>query len=712
MQNLDDQVQKLREIFLNSIRAMSMADEAAANEALKTYPSLQHATDRLFDLLIVLENTGQTVGTVRALANHFFLADVLDKVSLPIAEALNNIASCLPGVVQPDGKKIPSVPVQPGAHPSPQVGAYVRVLDEESAWLEAMLIGRAFMVLKRFPFSNARTKAVADAATRIRRHGYVFLIRSGRYQISPEVIENIVDQIRKYLRHLGCINALTNIMQVAIDSYPYGYEQILFCRRYARGFGDRLPDLPIGLLYNIAVKLPSRGINVRNPARFWKKAITLARDLVAMLDLEPYSQFAFLGLNAQALEDSLREVAHFDHCFSLRQWHLSFTPQFFTVFFGESFDGEMKQRIGWNVADAVRLAKVLESHAKPGTQVIPIPTLVAAGLDPEIFKSMLPFFAHREGQANRNYRSPFGAEGPDVIFKPLILLNGDHVLLPAASVLGPSLFEATFAALRTIKTGQEIAGLRGDAVERLTKCLFAEHGFQPSFENAIYDLGKQGAGECDLIFEDGENIILVECKAKALTRGAMTGIQGDALLDFAGGLFASQAQALRHERILRSAGSIHFRDGTKLELRDRRITRLTATLLDHGALQDRWMLRNAYNALLSAQFTCDPGYTKKKQVEEFNTNLRLFQEETRLLEAAGQNINAHPLNAASASVAQLDVLLESVQSLTEVRTRLTTPVTYSTFNVLLEHYHQQQMRSQGQPLVSSRLLRPPSPRGG
>ncbi|MDA8376945.1 MAG: hypothetical protein M0Z50_07790 [Planctomycetia bacterium] len=696
MQDLDDQVQKLREIFRNSARVMPMADEAAANEALKTYPSLQHATDRLFDLLIVLENTGQTVGTVRTLANHFFLADVLDKASVPIAEALNNIASCLPVVVQPDGKKILSVPIQSGGNPSPQVSAYVRVLDEESAWLEAMHIGRAFMVLKRFPFSNARTKAVADAATRIKRHGYAFSIRSGRYQISPKVIENIVDQIRKYLRHLGCINVLANIMRVAIDSYPYGYEQILFGRRYASGLGYRPPGLPIGLLYNIAVNLPAQGASVRNSQRLMNRAFNLARDLVAMLDLEPYSQFAFLGLNAQALEEGLREVAHFDHCFSLRQWHLSFTQQFLTVFFGESFDADMKRRLGWNVADAVQLAQVLKTHARPGTQVLPIPIFVETGLDPGVFKSMLPFFAHREGEANKNYRSPFGAAGPDVTFKPLILLKGDSVVLPAASVLGPAMFEATFAAWRTIKTDQEIASLRGDAAERLTNYLFAKHGFQPSFKNAIYDMGEQGAGECDLVFEDEENIILVECKAKALTRGAMTGMQGDALLDFAGGLFASQAQALRHERILRSAGLIHFRDGTKLEFRDRRITRLTATLLDHGALQDRWMFRNAYNALLSAQFTCDPGYMKKKQVEEFNMNLRLFQQETRLLEAAGQNINAHPLNAASASVAQLDVLLENVQSLTEVRTRLTTPVTYSTFNVLLEHFHQQQMHHQGQ----------------
>jgi hypothetical protein len=113
------------------------------------------------------------------------------------------------------------------------------------------------------------------------------------------------------------------------------------------------------------------------------------------------------------------------------------------------------------------------------------------------------------------------------------------------------------------------------------------------------------------------------------------------------------------------------------------------------------MLRNVYNALLSAQVSCAANYPKKKQVDDFNANLKLFQQETQLLEACGQNINSHPLNAASTSVAQLDVILERVQSLTDVRTRLSFPTTFSTFNVLLEHFQMEKMRGQAQP--------PPSP---
>ena len=364
-------------------------------------------------------------------------------------------------------------------------------------------------------------------------------------------------------------------MGFAAATYNYAYEQFLFGRVYAPGLGDRAPAIPVGLLYNIAVKLPVRPPISPNPSAAWSKALGLARDLTATLDLEPYSQFAFLGIDALRLESGLRQIAHYDHCFSLRQWHLSFTPDFLAHFFGDGFEAGLRRRVGWSVADAARLARSLCDLSAPSPTVVPVDALVMAGMDRQIVFAMMPFFAHNEGEANTNYRSPFDATGADIIFKPLILFNKQFLILPTASVLGPALFEATFAGVKSISTDQEISNLRGDGTERLTKHVFAKRGFQPTFENAKYELGKLGAGECDLVLEDEENIVLVECKAKALTRGAMTGTQGKALLDFSGGVFASQAQALRHERILRTVGSITFVDGRLLEFRNRQITRLT-----------------------------------------------------------------------------------------------------------------------------------------
>jgi hypothetical protein len=483
-----------------------------------------------------------------------------------------------------------------------------------------------------------------------------------------------------------------SLRQTRSGSYPYAYEQFLFGRSYAKGLGERAPAIPIGLLYNLAAKLPLQPPVASDPSGAWNAALALARDFVAALDLEPYTHFAFLGIDGPRLESGLRQVAHYDHCFSFRQWHLSFTPEFLTHFFGDAFDADLKEKFGWTLADAVQLARCLNKFAVAKPTVIPIDELVLAGMDRNIVMAMLPQFAHHECEANRNYRSPFDATGPDIIFKPLILFKKQFLVIPIASTVGPALFEAAFAASKTVSSSQAISDLRGGGTERLTKHVFSKRELRPTFETAKYDLGTVGAGECDFVFEDDQNVVFVECKAKALTRAAMTGAQGEALLDFAGGLFASQAQALRHERILRSAGSIQFVDGTRLDFRDRNILRLTVTLVDHGAVQDRWFFRNLYNALLSVQVSCPAGYAREKQVRDFNENLKLFQEETRRLEACGQDINTHPFRVASASVAQLDILLEGALSLTDVRTRLSFPTTFSTLNVLAEHFQMERAR--------------------
>ena len=246
-----------REAFFDeSVVEQPIADESQANAVLAKYSSLQQASDRLFDLLVTIENTGSTVGLIRDLANHFYMADVIDGSGRHIAEVLSNLAAYIPGVAQPDGSKIEPRPLRSGEAASQHVPAYVRSLECKDAWIEALLIARASSVLGRFPFSNARTKAVAMAAARMKQRGYVFTIDRGVVRMPHPEIEKIVAEIENSLRRLGCADALSNLTRAALNAYRYAYEQILFGQNYTSGLGERPPTIPVGLLFNIAVKLP------------------------------------------------------------------------------------------------------------------------------------------------------------------------------------------------------------------------------------------------------------------------------------------------------------------------------------------------------------------------------------------------------------------------------------------------------------------------
>jgi hypothetical protein len=319
------------------------------------------------------------------------------------------------------------------------------------------------------------------------------------------------------------------------------------------------------------------------------------------------------------------------------------------------------------------------------------PALIAIGegleFDGPTLKGILRDFCHEDGEVNAGYRSPFDAAGLDTLFKPFVMVLGSagyRLMLLPQSLVGPAIFEAVFAAVKPFS--KKISKLRGDQTESLTRRIFAKQGFHPSIANVKYAL-PEGAGECDFVFEDDSDILLVECKAKALTRNAMTGAGAGALLDFAGGVVASQAQALRHERLLRTRGDIVFDDGSRLERRDRRITRLTVALTDQGSLQDRWILFATYEALLTAQVTAPPSSPMQTQVDEFQHKLELLQSETNQLVMAGYELIRHRLNAGSASVAQLDILLRGAETLADIRNRIAMPVSFNTGNPLLEHHH-------------------------
>ena len=85
-------------------------------------------------------------------------------------------------------------------------------------------------------------------------------------------------------------------------------------------------------------------------------------------------------------------------------------------------------------------------------------------------------------------------------------------------------------------------------------------------------------------------------------------------------------------------------------------------------------------------------------MDKFNANLQMFQEETWLLLAAGHDLRAHALNAASTSISQLDIILNGAQSLADVGERLAFPMSFSTFNVLLEHFNMEKMRGRAPPV--------------
>jgi hypothetical protein len=145
------------------------------------------------------------------------------------------------------------------------------------------------------------------------------------------------------------------------------------------------------------------------------------------MNVEPYSGFAHLGTPTPNLEVALRELALFDHLIA------------------DDHAGIFKQKLGWTPADVAELCKATMHFATQDPNVIPVAALRQAGVRQALLDRRLPHFAHPDDSVNAQYDSPYAAQKADLMFKPFIRFGPSHLLLPAASMMGPAFYEATIS---------------------------------------------------------------------------------------------------------------------------------------------------------------------------------------------------------------------------------------------------------------------------
>jgi len=624
-------------------------------------PASEDLYQRLRTILAATARTGFDTHHLRSVAGVFHLQGALQGGALGYADVISVIASGLQAGTE---LKAPADPV----------------------WVEAATLGRALIALNVYWSPDQRHISVAAAAKRLKEGGFDLVLSGAGIDSTSPAFEAVTRAISERFGRLGLSDVLTALCGAVRRVEVYDFDQYLFGRRY--GFGEREPGIPFGFLFNLAVKAPDQAPTSPHPDADWREAIELARDLVAILDVEPYNQYWMIGKSPVHMGRLLEEVGLYDHLFGVRQWSIFVTPLLLQHFFGTSHDAKLTAHLGWSASDAVRLSGALVRAIRTDPARIRRADLLSTGLDNATLDRMLPSFVHPAGEVNRDYTSPLAARSADLMFRPLIAGEGDTFVAPAASLVGPACYEVVAAGARAALSTAEVADLVGKGTERAVAALLRFRGLKPTFEGAKYNEGKPvDAGECDLILEDDANILLIECKGKPLTRATMAAEPGAALLDYGGGVIASQVQALQHERVLHDNGEILFDDGSRLQLNGRRITRLSVTLLDHGSLQDRFLFINLVEPLLRAEITFDPKHPNRKRYREVNGELDRHRREMKAAERRSDSAWEEAPGAASLSFGQLATFLVETNDLAPLVERIRKPATFGTMNPLLEYHY-------------------------
>lgn len=186
----------------------------------------------------------------------------------------------------------------------------------------------------------------------------------------------------------------------------------------------------------------------------------------------------------------------------------------------------------------------------------------------------------------------------------MINLGGTKFLLFNKSWSAPNYFEALATPLRQefkLKE-KDLDRILGLEVEKFLQRKLSTKDI--TFASGDYRFNGV-KGECDLLIETQKAIILIEVKKKPLTRKSKSGRDIEILIDLSDSILYSQIQAGRTEIILRETGSITLeKNGNKniISLNGRNVERVTLTQFDFGGFQDKSIIIQFFNALLTHSY--------------------------------------------------------------------------------------------------------------
>lgn len=561
------------------------------------------------------------------------------------------------------------------------------VAPTDPAFQDIATMGRALAILEKPYILNNHHENVARAVAALTAKGYTLTLADGRIDRNCPGVAAITADVIAKLQRVGLVDGMRRLVAGMQGAVVFDFDQYLYGRSHSYISGLRDPTCPWNLLLNLIARLPDSPPQSDADVA-WDEAATLARDVVAALDVETYNAFQNQDPLPQFMAGILSDIGLHDHVFQMQQWIPALTPFFVDQVFTRANDQALTRQYGWNIGQAVVLAHNLTQVCSGHVTQLTAHQLATNGLPIHIVNNLLPYVSHTPGQINLKYRSPMEASQADLMFKPLVALGGGTYLAPPASLVGPAYFEAIGAALRGAIGQQLYNSTVGGGLERALKALLQLRKIMPTRENAKYFYGKgKNTIECDFVLEDAQHIIFIECKSKAVTRATMSGQSVNALIDYASSTVASQAQAMRHERYLRQLGKLIFDDGYVLTLGSRRIIRLSLTLLDHGTFQDRHIFHQFALPVLSNRLNFDPNDPNASFYKAVNANIQKLMTEIAAVNQSGAKPFTGTLGAASLSAGQLAAMLLDCNNVADLAKRLVRPITFSTRNPLLEYRH-------------------------
>lgn len=515
--------------------------------------------------------------------------------------------------------------------------------------------------LDRVDQNDNRLLAVSNCVKKLKnKFSLNYKIEHGNVWIETEEFVKIGDQLSKFMNILGGQLFQENMVNVLIKNKKYSslMQRFLFPIPSSQ-MGDKIdPTVPWGYLFNLSLRHPHQGNPlIINKGPIWTDLIEYSTALLSALDIEPYSIWDTEFKSGESTFKMLSEMSLLESNFRIPQIRASDVMKIFKGLFSwvVSFENSSFPLSYSNLNYFINnLSKHLFSDR---THVLNTDDLKAmmSRLNESQLSEVLSVYCHNSPSPNSSFVSPLDYHEANATMKPFIKLSEEEILIPLPSHSCLAIFEATMSYYRGKIS--DFDSKIGTQMELFVKGLLEK--MKIPFLSGEYKNSDGEEGEIDIAVEFEDLIGLIEIKKKSITRKSQNG-DGDSLLfDVHKSLLDSQLQALNHEYTLHKDGKIQFSNGTTLELKERRVEKITLTLFDYGAIQDRTIIRQLLIFYMQCRFNVS---SSEKRYKDLNDKCDKFsQKYTKLSSLFEKPENIPFFGSCFFSVPQFLILLDDVK---------------------------------------------------
>lgn len=553
-------------------------------------------------------------------------------------------------------------------------------LDTENEWRKAIQAVKDIITLSANPSLEyleriyKRQVAVGYAAKKLKKKGYKLTIDDGKIIMDSSDQESLIKQLEADIKFLGGINVTTRLFAWIENANLFDHEQ----ERYhlVRSFSHE-PIEPIAYLLNLAVKnsLKSSIFIPGSPSETWKRLIETSTAFTAIFDVQPYSQIEIFIQRIDNLVKFLHDITVYDSIFTLTQLRPSDVLRILRGLLTWIDRDLFTTTTGLNLEQIFDVIETIIQSAnydrKPTYYDFQSLSSRMPNISHQSLRKILDILSH-EKSANQNFKLPNDILSVNFQFKPLLKTSNDEYVMLNPSWCSPAFYEAIVSHLKEYYD-KNIHSTLGKKLEKFIRQEFSKKDI--SYSHGYYDNGKNTGGDCDIVVETSDTIILIEVKKKSLTREARSGNEFDIFVDMADSLIKAQSQLLNAELLIRTRPEgLELDTGSTIHLNDRNIAKVVITLLDFGGLNDRnvvFLLESIVGKLEQEISVNSLKLTTKKETEtkQIIENIQKRLKELNNLQSTTSNSSPF-FNSWFLSLPQLLVLLDNVNSNDSLKTEL------------------------------------------